>query len=153
MKTTNETRKGIGAMKRPCIVCGVPSESWRCEDHPRKNRDKPLGGRHLQSNDERGYDYAWQKLSARARKLQPFCTDCGATTDLQADHTPQAWERKNTGKPIRLQDVDVVCGPCNRARGPARFGERKNSSNTPGTKPLNGVFAADAGAANFSCNS
>lgn len=52
--------------------------------------------------------------------MQPFCLDCGATDDLQADHTPEAWARKAAGKAIRLQDIAVVCGRCNRDRGQAR---------------------------------
>jgi 5-methylcytosine-specific restriction protein A len=59
--------------------------------------------------------------------LQNFCTDCGSVEDLQADHTPEAWARKAAGKPIRLRDVDVVCGECNRRRGAAR-GEAPNRS-------------------------
>lgn len=65
---------------------------------------------------------AWQRLSKRARALQPFCSDCGSTSDLQADHTPQAWARVLSGKAIRLQDVQVVCGECNRQRGEAQPG-------------------------------
>lgn len=73
----------------------------------------------------RGYDAAWRRLSERARKLQPFCTDCGTTEDLTADHTPEAWERKRAGKPIRLRDVDVVCRSCNSKRGEAKAGPRE----------------------------
>lgn len=98
-------------MMRPCLTCGVPSAGPRCPEHTTDR--KPTAHR-------RGYDTAWQRLSAKARRLQPFCTDCGATEDLQADHSPQAWERKAAGKPIRLADIDVLCAPCNRARGPAR---------------------------------
>ena len=54
------------------------------------------------------------------RRLQPFCSDCGSTEGLECDHSPEAWARKAAGKPIRLQDVDVVCGECNRRRGAAR---------------------------------
>lgn len=45
---------------------------------------------------------------------------CGSTNDLQTDHTPQAWARKNAGLAIRIEDVDVLCGPCNRDAGAAR---------------------------------
>ncbi len=96
---------------RPCLTCGEPTDGPRCGEHTVD--PKP-------SARKRGYTTSWDRLSRKARKLQPFCTDCGATTDLQCDHTPQAWERKNAGKSIRLQDIDVVCGPCNRARGAAR---------------------------------
>jgi 5-methylcytosine-specific restriction protein A len=86
---------------RPCIGCGLPTPLTRCPEC-------------------RGYDHAWDRLSRRARRLQPFCSDCGATEDLQTDHTPEAWARKAAGKPIRLQDIDVVCQDCNIARGAAR---------------------------------
>lgn len=97
---------------KPCIQCGQPSDRTRCPEHRKDTRDKRA----------RGYDWAFDELSRRARKLQPFCTDCGSVDNLQADHTPNAWARKAAGRTIRLQDIDVVCGPCNRARGSARPG-------------------------------
>lgn len=102
---------------RPCLDCGTPTAGPRCTEHQLPDRhhrpNKP-------SAKSRGYDHTWTKLSKRARRLQPFCTDCGATDDLQADHLPQAWERKAAGLPIRLTDIQVLCGPCNRAAGAAR---------------------------------
>ncbi|BBX72277.1 hypothetical protein MSHI_01830 [Mycobacterium shinjukuense] len=96
---------------RPCLICGEPAEGPRCPAH---TVDTQLVA------TARGYDWAWTKLSRRARRLQPFCIDCGVTEDLQADHTPQAWARRAAGRPIRLRDIEVVCGPCNRRRGAAR---------------------------------
>lgn len=78
----------------------------------RRLTDLYRGTRH-----ERGYDNAWLRLSARARKRQPFCLDCGATDDLTTDHSAEAWRRKAEGKVIRLKDVDVVCRRCNSERG------------------------------------
>jgi 5-methylcytosine-specific restriction endonuclease McrA len=98
---------------KPCVVCGEPSPRSRCDEHQPAARVKA-------SAAARGYDAAWTRLSKRARRLQPFCLDCGSTEDLQTDHSPQAWERKAAGKPIRLQDISVRCGPCNRAAGAAR---------------------------------
>lgn len=87
---------------RPCLDCGEPSPDARCS---------PC----------RGYDAQHDKLSKRARRLQPWCSSCGATEDLQLDHGPQTWERRAEGKPLRLQDYrGVYCGDCNRANGPAR---------------------------------
>jgi len=86
---------------RPCLDCGTPTPLTRCPEH-------------------RGYDATWERLSRRARKIQPWCSDCGATEDLQADHTPEAWQRRAAGKPIRLQDIDIVCRDCNVSRGSAR---------------------------------
>ncbi len=100
---------------KPCLDCGTLSASTRCP---------PC----------RGYDSEWERLSKKARKLQPFCSDCGATEDLQADHSPEAWTRRAAGKPIRLKDVDVVCGPCNIGRGQAR----PEPGGTPPAKALVG---------------
>jgi 5-methylcytosine-specific restriction protein A len=97
---------------RPCLDCGTPSSNTRCPDHLR-HAPKP-------SAASRGYDNQWTRLSRRARRLQPWCTDCGSTENLQTDHLPSAWERKAAGKTIGLTDVDVVCGDCNRRRGAAR---------------------------------
>lgn len=94
---------------RPCLICGEPSDGPRCTEH-RLPRSQRLDG----------YDRAWRSLSIRARRLQPFCSDCGTVDDLTVDHSTEAWERKAEGKAIRLEDVDVVCRACNSARGPAR---------------------------------
>lgn len=98
---------------KPCIACGTPSDQTRCPDHQLKDtRDRQA----------RGYDWHWDQLSRRARRLQGFCSDCGTTEDLECDHLPSAWERKAQGKPIRISDVDVVCAEHNRKRGSARPG-------------------------------
>lgn len=113
---------------RPCLTCGEPSSKPRCPAHRPKDR-KP-------SRQQRGYDAAWQKLSQRARRLQPFCSRCGAVTDLETDHTPEAWARHDAGLPIRLEDVDVLCGPCNRDAGAARgHHTRGEDPNRPGQHP------------------
>lgn len=97
---------------RPCLTCGEPAEGPRCVEHTTEAKGTAT---------ERGYDAAWAKLSKRARRLQPWCTDCGATENLQLDHLPSAWERKAKGLRIRLGiDTEVVCGPCNVKRGAAR---------------------------------
>lgn len=113
-------------MLKPCLSCGLPSDQSRCPEHrPKDTRD----------HRARGYDAAWDRLSQRARRLQRFCSDCGATSDLQCDHTPEAWQRKAEGKPIRLRDVDVCCGKCNRRRGSARPGTTRVAPQTPAPAP------------------
>lgn len=108
---------------KPCIVCGEPSTESRCEEHVKRGRtDSQRAKRPKNRSRGSGYTHTWDKLSRRARRIQPWCSDCGAKEDLQCDHTPAAWERHDDGLAIRLQDVDVVCGPCNRARGAARGG-------------------------------
>lgn len=99
-----------------CVVCGELAESNRCSEHQLKPS---------RNFREKGYDAAWDRLSRKARKLQPFCADCGATDNLEADHLPSAWHRREQGLKVRLQDVEVVCGPCNRRRGSARPGSAR----------------------------
>ena len=96
----------------PCIDCGTPAPTTRCTEHTKPD----LRG----TATQRGYDSTWAALSRRARRAQPFCTDCGARDDLTVDHSPEAWARKNAGLVIRLQDVDVCCRSCNSKRGRAR---------------------------------
>ena len=95
---------------RPCASCGEPSPGTRCPDCTveREARVTERKG----SATARGYDARWQRLSARARRMQPFCTDCASTDDLTADHL--VWPART------LADVDVVCRPCNSKRGATR---------------------------------
>lgn len=87
-----------------CIVCGDVTARTRCPLHDR-DRGKASAGR-------RGYDYRWQRLSERARRLQPWCSDCGTSDDLTADHLH--WPARG------LEDVEVVCRSCNSKRGASR---------------------------------
>ena len=107
---------------RPCLECGRPSAESRCpECAPVKKREQARGAPDFKAPPAaRGYDEVWRKLSTRARRMQPFCSECGATTDLQCDHSAEAWRRRAQGLPVRLRDVDVVCGACNRRRGRQR---------------------------------
>lgn len=98
---------------QPCIDCGELSERNRCQTHRPAHAPKAPG-------KQRGYDWPWKQLSRRARRLQPFCSFCGTTEDLTTDHTEEAWRRKEQGLPIRLEDVDVLCRPCNSSKGRAR---------------------------------
>lgn len=100
-----------------CLECGELSDEARCEQH----RASPVE-RRGSSPRERGYDAAWDRLSRSARAAQPWCSDCGATSRLTADHKPSAWRRKAKGLPLRLIDLAVVCSDCNWARGSSRPG-------------------------------
>ncbi len=113
-----------------CLDCGEPCNGPRCPDHTITRPDT----RTRPSASARGYDANWTKLSKQARRMQPWCSHCGATEDLQTDHTPEAWARKAAGLTIRLQDVQVLCGPCNRAAGAAR-GQTATRGMPPGVPP------------------
>lgn len=104
----------------PCLTCGELSPTSRCETCTRAHNREVAKRYPPRGSRSRGYDHNWDKLSIRARRLQPFCSHCGSPDDLQCDHTPRAWKRKELGLPIRLSDVDVLCGPCNRRAGAAR---------------------------------
>ena len=109
-------------LRSVCPECGSvftrEDRVGRCTECQPTNR----GGRteHAEHSARRGYDRRWRALSERARRLQPYCSDCGRQTDLTADHTPEAWNRRESGRSIRLQDIDVVCRRCNAERGAAR---------------------------------
>lgn len=113
-------------LDRPCVDCGDVIEKGtrcaECQAAKQYNKDK---GRERLSFRANGYNSAWDRLSKRARKLQPFCSDCGTTQDLSADHKPSAWIRHDAGLAIRLQDVDVVCSRCNSTRGSSRPGTER----------------------------
>lgn len=101
---------------RPCLDCGTPTAGSRCPTC-QPARQRTIGSAH-----QRGYDSTWRRLSQRARRLQPWCSACGAVENLTTDHLPSAWQRRAEGKTIRLADVAVVCGPCNTRRGSSRPG-------------------------------
>ena len=125
----------MGSLRRPCLRCGEPvaGASWCPEHKPQPTK----------SRRDRGYEGQWRKISARARRKQPWCSDCGTVEDLTADHTPEAWQAHDAGKPITLDLIDVVCRGCNSRRGnvrgddPARthrapFGKAETRSHTLG---------------------
>lgn len=118
---------------RPCIECGEPTTATRCDDCHKPNAPKITNARAA------GYDSAWDKLSKRARQLQPFCQDCGSRDDLTTDHSPEAWRRKAAGKSIRLRDVAVVCRSCNSKRGQARPTSRKPQQTKESLDPGEGT--------------
>lgn len=97
---------------RACATCGDLTEHTYCTDHaPRDQRVK-----HRTDTSAA----TWKNLSIKARRLQPFCLLCGRTANLQADHSPRAWARREAGLPIRLADVTVLCGPCNSGAGSSK---------------------------------
>lgn len=117
-------------MLSTCATCGELCEGTYCPAHsPADRRPK--------DRNARGYDAAWARLSRRARRLQPFCTTCGTTEDLTVDHTPEAWRRREAGKPIRLEDIAVLCRSCNSKAGAARGEKTRGDGATRGkSSPL-----------------
>lgn len=122
-------------MKKPCLDCGVPSDGPRCPDHHAERERKreqmfPKG-----SATSRGYDYAWTKVSRQARREQPFCSIPGCNdTDLTTDHSAEAWEAHDNGKPITLDMVRVLCRSHNGA-----FGDPRKSKGVGGDPQARGA--------------
>lgn len=112
---------------KPCIACGEPGSNARCTDCQTAHDAKYTRKSVKVNASERGYDRRWRVLSERARRIQPWCTDCGTPDRLTGDHSPEAWERKAKGLPIRLRDIDVVCQACNNDRGSARPGGMRST--------------------------
>ena len=74
----------------------------------RRERDRRRGSAH-----RRGYTKHWQRIVKLAIQAQPWCSDCGATSDLTGDHiTPRVAGGGNVPSNIR-----VLCRSCNSSRG------------------------------------
>jgi 5-methylcytosine-specific restriction protein A len=116
--------------QRPCLDCQtLTRNASRCDEHEAAMTARMAAAternRVRASPKERGLDGAWRRLSVRARKMQPWCSDCGLADParLETDHTPEAWHvRLVLRRFITLEMVDVVCGRCNVRRGSSRPG-------------------------------
>lgn len=108
-------------MLRPCTRCGEPTPDSRCADCAADGA-RIRAARRTTTTRGLGYGTPWRRLSERARRLQPWCSDCGTTEDLTCDHSPTAWHRYEAGKAVRLRDVEVTCRACNTRRGSSRPG-------------------------------
>lgn len=104
--TPHTTTRGDSLMTlKLCVMCGEPSPESRCDLHQLPARPKP-------SATTRGYNSAWERLSKRARTIQPWCSACGSKDDLTTDHL--RWPA------LSLADVDVLCRSHNSKKGAAR---------------------------------
>ena len=126
-------------MLKPCADCGEPSSSTYCEQHQPKRERREFGTK--LSASRRGYGSRWRALSREARRLQPWCSDCGATADLTADHL--------RFPAFSLQDVDVVCRSCNGKRPPLRGPNGVGSRPRPGEETLRRAAGTGGGRADL----
>lgn len=126
----------------PCLTCGSLSDSSKvrrgrctgCYSEYVRNREASRVRAREDRLDRRGAaNTAWKKLSAKARELQPWCSNCKRTKEqldalglrLEGEHTPEAWAATIAKKPVTLSMIDVLCGPCNRDAGPATPGSKR----------------------------
>lgn len=98
----------MALLPRPCAQCGtVVRNSHLCINCKRK-REAQRPARQI-----RGYDSQWQQLSRYARAAQPWCSRCGSSKDLTADHiVPLA-----SGGSSTLSNIQVLCRKCNSSKG------------------------------------
>lgn len=103
-------------MLRPCLECGDLSEDARCPEHQRRELPRP----NRPTTAQLGYGGKWQRLSRKARRLQPWCSWCLTEDDLTTDHL--VWPARS------LEDVQVLCRPCNSRKGVLRSSVKAASS-------------------------
>ncbi len=97
-------------MLKSCITCGVPTRATRCEAHTLPKYDPP--GR--PSRQARGYDAAWQRLSAQIRAARPWCEMCGSSqARLTVDHIVPM----SLGGDSNPANLRVLCLDCHNRYG------------------------------------
>ena len=116
-------------MSKPCLGCGELTDASRCPSCHTASETARNRGRGYRAKDAE-YDSTRRRLSARARRMQGYCSVCGTTQDLTTDHKPSAWQRKAQGKPIRLEDVDVLCRVHNSRAGSSKPGSQRAAACT-----------------------
>lgn len=92
----------------PCAQPGCPElVSIACPRCPKHEQEYQRERNRRRTH----YKGQWRKTSQAARRAQPFCSRCGATADLTADHVQ-----------ARSLDagVDVLCRSCNTRKGGER---------------------------------
>src|SRR5699024_2040843 len=89
-----------------CIECGELSDGPHCDQH----KPKPRNRSHFRSNPA-----AWKQLSARLRRMQPWCTICGTSDDLTVDHIVPYDERPDLA--YEISNLQVLCRKHNSSKG------------------------------------
>ena len=95
--------------RKPCLDCGTLSAEHRCPQHLAEWKARREQARNRGKTTERGYDNRWRKLRSTAIAQQPFCTHCGTTEDLTADHIIPL----SAGGTSTENNIQVLCRSCN----------------------------------------
>lgn len=86
-------------MRKPCLTAGCPNLTaggTRCLTCEQRRQ-------HTRNATRTWYQGDWPKLRAQQLARQPWCSRCGATTDLTVDHVNN---RDDT-------ELDTLCRSCN----------------------------------------
>lgn len=97
-------------MLKPCLVCGEPSDSIRCDEHRREAVRSRSSTRARKTNGTR-----WKRFSARLRAMSPFCEFCGSGDYLTVDHVLPYSERPDLE--YTVENCRILCRSCNSSRG------------------------------------
>lgn len=114
-------------MTKPCLSCGVPtgagSRCQPCQDVQGRSPDLRRGRKRARR------PAAWDRLSRRVRRAQPWCEWCGTSVDLTTDHV----QRLADGGPMLPgpDGVRVLCRPCN-SRASVLGQDRGSDPHPPG---------------------
>jgi hypothetical protein len=98
---------------RPCLGCGEPTAGSRCTTCTATRTANT--GRARGTASARGYDSKWARLSLRARRLQPFCSEPGCEFPITATHPLTAHHL--VWPATKLEQVEVLCLTHNNRRG------------------------------------
>jgi 5-methylcytosine-specific restriction enzyme A len=113
------SRKGHKARETICTltICVLEAEApgcpelvpdGKCEEH-RVQQERWRG-----SSTSRGYDYAWQQLSAAHKRRQPLCVECLKENRVTAaDDVDHIVPFKGLNDPLRLDpsNLQSLCRP------------------------------------------
>jgi 5-methylcytosine-specific restriction endonuclease McrA len=92
------------------LECGTIARAARCDECKRNhNRIKEKA---RPTREQRGYDYAWRKISKALREEQPWCSKCGRTNDLTVDHIHPL----SDGGQTIASNLQVLCRKCNSSK-------------------------------------
>ena len=99
---------------RPCLDCGTAAKGTRCPTHQAKvqhakDARRPTRRSHHETQRRR------QQVQA-----QPWCSDCGTTTNLTAEHVVPVAQAVARGVPVEEAEagpLTTLCVPCNSKRG------------------------------------
>lgn len=95
---------------RPCIGCGDLLASGSYCHACRPANQQPRRGLGQASDDP-----VWRRLSLKARKQQPWCSNCNTDRDLTGDHLLPVCDYPELVHAI--ENIDVLCRSCNSRRG------------------------------------
>ena len=101
----------MAQLPRPCLECGEIARAARCEECKAKHSKAKESARPTRA--QRGYDYAWRKLSKAMREAQPWCSQCQSTKDLTVDHRIPL----SDGGLTVTSNLWVLCRRCNSSKG------------------------------------